>query len=203
MYFYLLISITDECSKSWNIHKDPLKDSTFKMKFVQAFSALILSRPVSSFITSSGLSHRTMVTTSLAVSSSTREILLQCPKIPLRDGTLHPSIGFGTYKVGFMPASASSVVAGGNTLKEPERSAQECILDALDCGYRFFECAEFYGNEIEVGKAIVSSGIKREDLFLCSKVWTSTIDKGPHAVREQLEKTLSDLRTDYVDLYCK
>jgi diketogulonate reductase-like aldo/keto reductase len=172
------------------------------MKFVQAFSALILSRPVSSFTASSRLHHRTMMKPSFAVSENTRESLLQCPKITLHDGTLHPCIGFGTYKVGFMPASASSVAAVGSAMSKPEKSTQESILDALDCGYRFFECAEFYGNEVDIGKAIATSGIKREDLFLCSKVWTSTIDKGPHAVREQLEKTLSDLGTDYVDLYC-
>ena len=77
------------------------------------------------------------------------------------------------------------------------------MADALDCGYRFLECAEFYGNESEVGKAIADSGVDRTDLFLCSKVWTTTIEKGPDAVRAQLEKTLSDLGTDYIDLYCK
>lgn len=68
-------------------------------------------------------------------------------------------------------------------------------------GYRFLECAEFYGNESEVGKAIAKSGVKREDLFICSKVWTTTIAEGPAAIEEQLEKTLADLGTDYVDLY--
>ena len=73
----------------------------------------------------------------------------------------------------------------------------------------FFTCiwfdinlsAEFYGNEAEVGKAIKSSGIKREELFLCSKVWTTTIEKGEDAIRAQLDKTLNDLGTEYVDLY--
>lgn len=71
----------------------------------------------------------------------------------------------------------------------------------MDVGYRFLECAEFYNNEYQVGKAIEKSGIDRKDLFICSKVWTTTIEKGPDAVRAQLEKTLSDLKTDYVDLY--
>ena len=69
-----------------------------------------------------------------------KQSLLSCPTIPLRDGTLHPSIGFGTYKVGFVPASASSAAAGvsaGNN--EPQRTAEECIRDALDVGYRFLE----------------------------------------------------------------
>jgi len=63
------------------------------------------------------------------------------------------------------------------------------------------ECAEFYGNEAEVGKAIKGSGVEREELFLCSKVWTTTIEKGEEAIRARLEKTLVDLGTDYVDLY--
>lgn len=63
------------------------------------------------------------------------------------------------------------------------------------------ECAQFYGNESEVGKAIKASGVKREDLFLCSKVWTTTIEKGDEAICAQLDKTLADIGTDYLDLY--
>lgn len=63
------------------------------------------------------------------------------------------------------------------------------------------ECAEFYGNEAEVGKAIRGSGVGREELFICSKVWTTTIEKGEDAIRARLDKTLADLGTDYVDLY--
>jgi len=134
-------------------------------------------------------------------SSSVMESLLNCPKLELNDGTLHPQIGFGTYKVGFIPASASSAVANPSE-DEVERTARECVADALSLGYRFLDCAEFYGNEREVGKAIAESGIPREELYLESKVWTTTIEKGPDAVKAQLEKTLSDLGIDYIDLYC-
>lgn len=133
-------------------------------------------------------------------SISDKEALLQCPKIELQNGQSHPAIGFGTYKVGFIPASASSAVAE-TAPTTVERTAEECVSDALECGYRFLECAEFYGNESEVGKAIAKSGIPREELFICSKVWTTTIEKGDAAIRAQLEKTLSDLGTDYIDLY--
>lgn len=127
--------------------------------------------------------------------------LLACPTLSLRDGTPHPAIGFGTYKVGYVPASASSAAAAAAAPAGPARTAEEIVRDALAAGYRFLECAEFYGNEAEVGKAIAASGVPREELFLCSKVWTTTIEKGDAAVRARLEKTLADLGTDYVDLY--
>ncbi|OEU16873.1 Aldo/keto reductase [Fragilariopsis cylindrus CCMP1102] len=133
------------------------------------------------------------------MSSSLSSSLINAPTIPLRNGMVHPTIGFGTYKVGFIPASASTVTESDKA--GMERTASECIKDALDCGYRFLECAQFYGNEHEVGAAIAASGVSREDLFICSKVWTTTIEEGPDAVEKQLEKTLSDLGTDYIDLY--
>jgi diketogulonate reductase-like aldo/keto reductase len=137
------------------------------------------------------------------------DALLHCPTLPLRNGMKHPAIGFGTYKVGFMPASASAAVAtsastGAALAPDPtkhERTARECVLDALRTGYRFLECAEFYGNEAAVGQAIVDSQIPREELFLCSKVWTTTIEKGPGSIRAQLDQTLQDLQTDHLDLY--
>lgn len=140
------------------------------------------------------------MTSSSSSLESTKDALLNCPTIDMYDSTSHPAIGFGTYKVGFIPASASSAVAApsSNTV---ERTAEECVTDALSVGYRFLECAEFYGNESEVGKAIAKSGIPRSELFLCSKVWTTTIEQGEDAIRAQLDKTLSDLGTDYVDLY--
>jgi len=139
---------------------------------------------------------------STSSNDAAKQALLNCPTIPLRDGTQHPAIGFGTYKVGFIPASASSAVAAPSDAgATKERTAEECVSDALAVGYRFLECAEFYGNEAEVGKAIQKSGIPREELFLCSKVWTTTIEKGPEAVRAQLDQTLKDLQTDYIDLY--
>jgi diketogulonate reductase-like aldo/keto reductase len=137
------------------------------------------------------------------MSSSADDVmrLLNCPFIPMDGGkSSHPAIGFGTYKVGFIPASASSAVAATSPTTA-ERTAEECVLDALNIGYRFLECAEFYGNESEVGKAIAKSGVKRDELFICSKVWTTTIEKGPDAIRAQLDKTLNDLGTDYLDLY--
>ena len=61
---------------------------------------------------------------------------------------------------------------------------------------------QFYANEKAVGEGIARSGVPRAELYLASKVWTTTIHAGPEAVQAQLEKTLADLRTDYIDLYC-
>ena len=170
-------------------------------------SAAVSSRSLTSFIVSSigrtAASPPATTTRKMSIQTTEqKQSLIDCPTLNLRDGTPHPAIGFGTYKVGFIPASASSAVAAGEAASnEPQRTAEDCVTDALNSGYRFLECAEFYGNEQEVGKAIKASGVPREELFLCSKVWTTTIEKGEDAIRAQLDQTLTDLGTDYVDLY--
>ena len=117
--------------------------------------------------------------TQLQATPESKSALINCPKIPMYDGTLHPAIGFGTYKVGFIPASASSAASSSSSPANAtaQRTAEECVVDALNVGYRFLECAEFYGNEQEIGKAISKVGLAREELFLVSKVWTTTIEK--------------------------
>ncbi|KAH8065217.1 oxidoreductase [Aureococcus anophagefferens] len=68
--------------------------------------------------------------------------------------------------------------------------------------YKFLDCAQFYGNEKEVGKAISrSEWFDRDDLYLASKVWTDAIYEGRAAVRKQIDATLKALRTDRLDLY--
>jgi len=114
--------------------------------------------------------------------------------VKLNNGIDHPLLGYGTYKVGVVPASASAAA-------KVTRTTDEVLKDALDVGYRMFDCAEFYGNEAGVGAALTASGIAREELFLVSKVWCDTIYKGPEAVRAQVEKCLKDLGTTYIDLF--
>eukprot|EP00304_Pavlova_gyrans_P014647 CAMPEP_0206061496 /NCGR_PEP_ID=MMETSP1466-20131121/54259_1 /ASSEMBLY_ACC=CAM_ASM_001126 /TAXON_ID=44452 /ORGANISM="Pavlova gyrans, Strain CCMP608" /LENGTH=300 /DNA_ID=CAMNT_0053436845 /DNA_START=1 /DNA_END=903 /DNA_ORIENTATION=+ len=111
-------------------------------------------------------------------------------------------VGYGTYKVGYVPASASSVAHSGGESGGEGPSARECVAQALEVGYRFLDCAQFYGNEAQVGAAIKDSGVPRAELFLASKCWTDTIFEGRAAVRAQVLKTLADLQTDYLDLYC-
>lgn len=104
---------------------------------------------------------------------------MQIPTAVLPTGAPIPVFGFGTYKV--------------------TSGVYETVSSALALGYRHIDTAQMYGNEAEVGRAIADSGVRREELFITSK-----LDNGNHepaAARASFEKTLADLRTDYVDLF--
>eukprot|EP00434_Breviolum_minutum_P029095 symbB.v1.2.025734.t2/scaffold2517.1/size77087/3 len=121
---------------------------------------------------------------------------LKVPIVKLLDGTSMPILGFGCYKVGVIPGSATG--AAGAAKPAP---AEQVIGDALAAGYRCFDCAQFYENEEVVGQAFQAAGIPRSELYITSKVWTNRIFEGPAAVREQCLKTMKDLRCEYLDLY--
>lgn len=73
------------------------------------------------------------------------------------------------------------------------------VKEALNTGYRMIDTAACYGNEKAVGEAVKESGIRREDVFLVSKVWIQ--DAGYEKTMTSFEKTLHNLQTDYLDLY--
>jgi len=123
------------------------------------------------------------------------------PSVRLSDGALHPRIGFGTYKVGYVPPSASSAASGAEAAGGDAANAEAIVGAALGVGYRFLDCAQYYGNEANVGRAVSASGVPRADLYLASKVWTDAIYAGPEAVRREIERSLVDLQTEYLDLY--
>lgn len=99
--------------------------------------------------------------------------------IKLSNGVQIPQIGYGVYQV---------------SSEECER----CVSDALSAGYRMIDTAQAYHNEEGVGAALAGSGLKREEVFLVSKVWISNYagDKPAKSIDESLRK----LRTEYIDL---
>ncbi|XRB00888.1 aldo-keto reductase family 4 protein [Pycnococcus provasolii] len=121
----------------------------------------------------------------------------------MRNASNHPAVGFGTYKCGYLPpSSAQAQTEGDANPAGAGPSASTIVASALDVGYRFLDCAQFYNNEADVGIGIQNSGVPRSELFLASKCWTTAIAEGPSAVRSALCDTLDALKTDYVDLYC-
>jgi len=89
------------------------------------------------------------------------------------------------------------------TWKSTEGQAAVAIKAAFDAGYKHIDCAACYGNEVEVGtafkEAFDSGKIKREDLFVTSKLWNS--EHAPKDVEAACRQTLQDLQLEYLDLY--
>src|SRR6201990_992602 len=109
----------------------------------------------------------------------------QTKKIPLKHGTGHmPVLGFGT----LIPDAAATISA---------------TRDALEAGFRHFDCAERYRNEREVGEALqaglAAGGITREDTFVTTKLWNS--NHRPERVEPAFQASLDRLRLNYLDLY--
>jgi len=106
-------------------------------------------------------------------------------RIPLHHGAGQmPALGFGT----LIPDAALTVTA---------------TRDALEAGFRHFDCAERYGNEREVGEALraglAPGGIPREDIFVTTKLWNS--NHRPERVEPAFDASLERLGLGYLDLY--
>jgi diketogulonate reductase-like aldo/keto reductase len=74
----------------------------------------------------------------------------------------------------------------------------QAVKAALQMGYRHIDTAWFYGNEKEVGEGLRQSGVKREDIFLCTKVRETHLE--PDKFRQSLSESLANLQLPYVDL---
>jgi diketogulonate reductase-like aldo/keto reductase len=101
--------------------------------------------------------------------------------VTLNNGVEMPYFGLGTWQSAAGPEVKNSV------------------LYALDAGYRLIDTAAFYQNEKSIGEAIIESGLKREGLFITTKVWNS--DQGFDNTLRAYDHSLKLLGTDYVDLY--
>src|SRR5471030_709887 len=108
------------------------------------------------------------------------------PSRLLASGARMPAIGLGTF--------GSDSVSG--------KAIAAAVLDAGRLGYRHFDCAAVYSNEHLIGpslKQLLADGIKREDLWITSKLWN---DK--HVEKDVIlsfHKSLQDLKLDHLDLY--
>jgi methylglyoxal/glyoxal reductase len=102
-------------------------------------------------------------------------------KVVLHNGVKMPAFGLGVYKV------------------EEGSQIEETINTALDLGYRLIDTASFYKNEEGVGRAIRSSLIPREDLFITTKVWNS--EQGYESTLKAFEDSIEKLGLEYLDLY--
>ena len=103
--------------------------------------------------------------------------------VKLNNGVEMPILGFGVYQI----------------LKE---DTKRCVMDAIKVGYRSIDTAQSYFNEEEVGKAVeeaIKEGVvKREELFITTKVWIDNY--GYENCKKSVLESLKKLRTDYIDL---
>ena len=99
----------------------------------------------------------------------------------LHNGVEMPGVGFGTWKA------------------KDGADAYDSIIEALKAGYRHIDTAAMYRNEASVGKAVKECGLKREDIFVTSKVWNK--NRGYEKTLAAFEKTLATMELDYLDLY--
>ncbi len=77
--------------------------------------------------------------------------------------------------------------------------AEDAVTIALDAGYRHIDTASMYGNEESVGRAILKSGISRQDIWVTTKLWNT--DHGYERSIEAINESLERLNLDYIDLF--
>jgi 2,5-diketo-D-gluconate reductase A len=104
----------------------------------------------------------------------------EAPAVTLHDGIEMPQLGFGTWQI-------------------PAEETQEKVEEALAVGYRHVDTAAIYDNEEGVGAAVAATGVRREDVFVTTKLWNS--EQGYDSTLRAFDESLKRLGTGYVDLY--
>ena len=99
----------------------------------------------------------------------------------LYNGTELPMIGYGTFQI------------------RDAAQCEQCVLDALEAGYRLFDTAASYENEAAIGRTLRSSGLPREELFITTKLWVQ--DAGYDGTLRAFDQSLKNLGLDQIDLY--
>ena len=102
------------------------------------------------------------------------------PHVTLNNGLQMPLLGLGTM-----------------TLKDD--LGIRCVADAIALGYRLIDTAMIYSSEPAVGTGIKQSGVKREEIFITSKLWKK--DMGYEQAKKGFQTSIDKLGTDYLDLY--
>jgi 2,5-diketo-D-gluconate reductase A len=102
------------------------------------------------------------------------------PQLTLHNGVTIPQLGFGVFQI-------------------PGEETERAVSHALEAGYRLIDTAAAYGNEEEVGRAIASSGVPREEIFVTTKLWNDA--HGYDNALKAFDQSRSRLGLDVVDLY--
>ncbi|HOB51011.1 MULTISPECIES: aldo/keto reductase [Mycobacteriaceae] len=102
------------------------------------------------------------------------------PLITLNDGNAIPQVGLGVWQT-------------------PPEATERAVATALEAGYRHIDTAAAYQNEREVGQALAKSGLRREDVYITTKLWNA--DQGYDSTLAAFDKSMERLGLEYLDLY--
>lgn len=106
--------------------------------------------------------------------------MLEMKTFSLKNGNEIPALGLGTWQL-------------------VGKICEEAVETALEVGYRHIDTAEIYGNQQDIGNVLSRNIMKRKEIFITSKVWTSELKK--EETIDSCKKTLDALQTDYLDLF--
>src|SRR5579864_7685479 len=101
--------------------------------------------------------------------------------VTLNNGIKMPSLGFGVFQM--------------RDLNECEK----CVEDAIEVGYRLIDTAASYLNEEAVGRGMRNSGLRRDQLFVTTKLWVQ--DASYEGAKRAVDHSLKRLQLDYLDLF--